>query len=81
MTKEERSEYNKKYHQANKEERAAYNKAWNDANKEKVAAIYQAKKDSYYTVYYLKEEHYAGMTSRLYYRLSEHKSVHNRHVE
>tara|TARA_R110002126_G_C10370507_1_gene493370 strand:+ start:310 stop:771 length:462 start_codon:yes stop_codon:yes gene_type:complete len=111
MNKEEKSEYNKKYNEANKEILAAkrkvykqtynkankekvdtynkawreankeYFKAWNEANKEKISAYKESKKDGLYTVYYLKEEHYAGMTSRLYYRLAEHKSKYNRHIE
>ena len=99
MNKEEKSEYNKKYNEANKEILAAkrkvykqtynkankekvdtYNKAWREANKEYFKAWNEAK-DGLYTVYYLKEEHYAGMTSRLYYRLAEHKSKYNRHIE
>ena len=75
--KEKVDAYNKAWREANKE----YNKAWNEANKEKRAAYREAHKDGYYTVYYLKEEHYAGMTSRLYYRLSEHKTIYNRHIE
>jgi hypothetical protein len=81
MTKEERQEYNKKYNEANKEERAAKR----EANKEKLYAYdkdyRESQKDGLYTVYYLKEEHYAGMTNSLSCRLRYHKSVHNRHVE
>jgi hypothetical protein len=81
MTKEERQEYNKKYNEANKEERAAKR----ETNKEKLYAYdkdyRESQKDGLYTVYYLKEEHYAGMTNSLSCRLRYHKSVHNRHVE
>ena len=79
--KEEKKEYNKKYNEANKEKLAAKR----EGEKEKKAAYDKeyrgAQKDGLYTVYYLKEEHYAGMTSNLTYRLSYHKSVHNRHIE
>ena len=34
-----------------------------------------------YTVYYLREEHYAGMTTGLKARLSRHKNHYKRHIE
>ena len=81
MSKEEKREYDKKYRVKNKEILAAKR----EANKEKKAAYDKAwiedKKDGLYTVYYLKEEHYVGMTSNLTYRLNNHKSHHNRHIE
>ena len=77
--------YDKKYREDNKEKIAANKQAWDKANKEKKSAYDKAfqetQKDGLYTVYYLKEEHYAGMTSNLTYRLRHHKSVHNRHIE
>ena len=92
QTKEEKSEYNKKWREKNKEHIAAYNHANKErkaayikANKEKLDAYCKAykesQKDGLYTVYYLKEEHYAGMTSNLSYRLSNHKTMKNRHIE
>ena len=85
MTKEEKSEYNRKYREANKEKLAAKRKVYDKANKEKIAAQeknkHASKKDGYYTVYYLKEEHYVGMTTNLSYRMRYHKSKHNRKVE
>ena len=97
MTKEETKEYNKRYYQANKEKKAAYdkankekidayNKVWREANRERIAATnkawYEDTKDGLYTVYYLKEEHYAGMTSTsLNQRFYNHKSHYNRHTE
>tara|TARA_R110000782_G_scaffold14811_3_gene43921 strand:- start:167 stop:586 length:420 start_codon:yes stop_codon:yes gene_type:complete len=96
QTKEEKREYMKKYYQANKEKILPKQKKYNQANKEEIAAYciankekisakkkvwYEAKKDGYYTVYYLKEEHYAGMTSSLTIRLKEHKNEYKRHVE
>ena len=68
--KEEKREYDKKYYQANKEKYNATSKVWNEVNK-----------DELYTVYYLKEEHYVGMTNSLKARLAYHKSKHNRHIE
>jgi hypothetical protein len=79
--KEEKREYDKKYREANKEKIAARGKLWREANKEYSKAWNESKKDGLYTVYYLKEEHYAGMTSNLTYRLYEHKSEHSRHIE
>ena len=83
--KEKIAAYNKKYNAKNKEKKAAYEKVYQEANKEKLAAQAKAnrksKEDGYYTVYYLKEEHYVGMTTRLYYRLAEHKRARNRYVE
>lgn len=89
QTKEEKREYMKKYYQANKEKWAAYHREYDkiryQANKEKLIAQMKvnqdSKKDGYYTVYYLKEEHYAGMTSSLTIRLKEHKNEYKRHVE
>ena len=89
MNKEEKREYMKKYYQANKEKLLTRNKEYAkihyQLNKEKRIAqmkvIEESKKDGYYTVYYLKEEHYVGMTNSLSRRLRYHKSVHNRHIE
>ena len=68
-----------------KEKESAYQKNWRANNKEKVVANNKAsresQKDGLYTVYYLKEEHYAGMTNNLYNRLAKHKSKYNRYVE
>ena len=75
QTKEEKQEYFKKYYQDNKEKFATYYKEYRRNNPEK------SKADGYYTVYYLKEEHYAGMTNSLKARLAYHKSHYNRHIE
>ena len=79
-----------------KEKKAAYNKAWyqenkeilvakREANKERKVAYdkdyWEAQKDGLYTVYYLKEEHYVGMTTSLFKRLLKHKSKKNRHMK
>lgn len=79
--KEKRKEYLKQYRLDNLEEIKEYQRKYHANNKENRIAYQNSKKDGYYTVYYLKEEHYAGMTSRLYYRLNDHKSCHNRHIE
>ena len=83
--KEEIAVKKKAYYKANKEILAAKKKVYNEANKEKIAASKKAwvesQKDGYYTVYYLKEEHYAGMTTSLKARLKHHKSAYNRHIE
>ena len=85
MTKEEKAEYDKKYYAKNKEKKLTQVKAWQNDNKERVNAqkkvYYESLKDSLYTVYYLKEEHYAGMTTTLIRRLLKHKSQYDRYVE
>ena len=54
----------------NKEERKEYDRRYREAHK-----------DGLYTVYYIKEEHYAGMSCNLRHRLRHHKNVYNRHIE
>lgn len=76
-----RKKYGKDYRAANKEKIAAYRKVYGEANKEELKAYKEAAKDGFYTVYYLQEEHYVGMTTTLQYRLTKHKSEHNRHIE
>ena len=63
-----------------------YNREWSrnnrQLNKEKIAAYKrETRNDGHYTVYYLKEEHYVGMTSGLKHRLSYHKGYYNRYIE
>jgi hypothetical protein len=74
----------KEYNKANKEKIASYWKVYYEVNKEKMTAdnkkYQEASKDGYYTVYYLKEEHYAGITNSLYLRLKNHKK-NGKHVE
>lgn len=69
----------------NKEDKAAHNKAYKEANRETINAYHKkyraAQKDGLYTVYYLKEEHYVGMTTILQKRLNTHKSHYNRHIK
>ena len=87
--KEERLEYAKKHREANRDMYKASSRKYRLANKEIVNAknkltakkYKDAQKDGYYTVYYLKEEHYVGMTTILQQRLSKHKTFHNRHIE
>jgi len=84
--KEEIAVKKKAYYKANKEILVAKKKAYYQANKEKIIANEKAYrenilKDGYYTVYYLKEEHYVGMTSSVHTRLQNHKNNHNRHIE
>ena len=75
--KEKKREYDKKYREDNKERIAAYY----EANKEKRKEKRDSKKDGLYTVYYLKEDHYVGLTNCLYKRLEYHKNTNKRHVE
>lgn len=66
MTKEERRVYMLKY-----------NKAYKLKNKKELAAkqlIYrEGLRDAEYTLYYLKEEHYIGITNQYKFRLLNHK--------
>jgi predicted GIY-YIG superfamily endonuclease len=74
QTKEERQEYQRKWYQSNKERIAPKHKVYGKIYRDSV-------KDGLYTVYYLKEEHYVGMTTTIKQRLRKHKSVNNRHIE
>ena len=71
-------EYIKKYYITNKDKIRAKKKAYHEANKEEVAkkikAQREAYKDGFYTIYYLPKHHYIGVTTRLKYRLHQHKS-------
>ena len=62
----------------NKEDKKAYQKVWEEANKEKRADYKKAYKESlkegHYSVYYLPEEHYAGVTTGLKHRMHVHNS-------
>ncbi len=66
-----------------KEERKIYHRAWYLANKEKIKAknkeYRKSEIDGHYTVYYLPEEHYIGVTTRLKRRMYSHKN-NKRHV-
>ena len=72
MTKEERSLYMKIYHKNNKEriakQKSEYGKKYRSRNT-----------NEFYTLYYLKEEHYVGITKRPKLRIKDHKKK-NRHV-
>lgn len=78
-----------KYTEKTDEQKAAqkiYRAKWNKANKDKIAAQnkrYSNKlkqRQPYYTVYYLKEEHYVGQTMGIRKRLAVHKYESKRHV-
>lgn len=66
-----------------KEKQAKYNKQWKKDNADKVKAnskkYKESLKDGFYTVYYLKEDHYVGQTISLRRRLGKHKR-NGRHV-
>ena len=87
--KEERLEYAKKHREANRDMYKASSRKYRLANKEVINAknkltakkYKDAQKDGLYTVYYLKEDHYVGMTTILQQRLCKHKTVHNRHIK
>ena len=77
MTKEEIKTYNKEYRAANRDKLKAkkkiYNKMYNEANRELLKAKRDNLKDSFYTLYYLPEIHYIGVTNDLKRRIREHK--------
>jgi len=65
------------YYLKYKEKDALRVKMYYEANKDKIAAqrkgYYDSKKDDFYTLYYLKEEHYIGTTNQPNLRLNTHK--------
>ena len=77
MTKEEKREYDKIYRKANiialkakARDRYIKNKA---STKSKVLSYKQTLKDEFYTIYYLKEEHYVGVTNQPKIRMQNQK--------
>ena len=82
--KEKIAAQQKAYQQENKEKITARKKAYYQATKEwqseQQKAYKKSKKDGFYTVYYLLEEQYIGMTDCLQHRLNHHKS-NKRHVQ
>ena len=70
--------YMKEYYIANSDKIRAKKKAYHEANKEKIANKIKAQRETYkdglYTIYYLPKHHYIGVTTRLKYRLHQHKS-------
>ena len=79
---QERKDYAKRYRAANKEKQAALTKRWREDNKEAIKEsnkIYnESLKDDFYTLYYLPEEHYVGVTCKLKTRLAKHRTESNR---
>ena len=73
MTKEERKAYHREYMRA-------YRDAKGQEAKDYERSLRDARKDGFYTLYYLPEEHYVGCTNRLKLRMSEHRRKKNRHV-
>ena len=92
MTKEERREYDRAYkaknkekikeqqrlyHLNNKDRLASRKKEWYSENSEAIKERYESRKDGMYTLYYLPEEHYIGITTNVYNRLKRHKGQGN----
>lgn len=69
----------------NREKAAEYARKWRAKNKDKVKEQNDKRKpkdrDLEYSVYYLPEEHYVGMTKRLSARISKHKTQHGRNTD
>ena len=82
---QERKDYAKRYRAANKEKLAALSKNWRESNeeaiKEKKRLYNESLKDDFYTLYYLPEEHYIGVTCRPRIRLKKHRIESNRITE
>ena len=84
MKKKDRSEYSKKYYEANKEKAANYYKVYNKVNKERMSLQRKGYIDSKKhepVVYYLPEHHYVGVTDCLYTRLKNHRNNSKRIVK
>tara|TARA_R110000744_G_C18935989_1_gene513741 strand:+ start:124 stop:516 length:393 start_codon:yes stop_codon:yes gene_type:complete len=82
---QERKEYAKRYRAANKEKLAALNKRWKQDNKEVMKEqkkfYNESLKDNFYTLYYLPEEHYIGVTCRPEMRMKQHRGEFSRITE
>ena len=83
MTREERREkkrlYDKAYSIKNKEKKSIQNKAYREANLKNVVANQkkwrETHKDIFYTLYYLPNHNYIGVTNQLRHRLRHHKAM------
>tara|TARA_R110000822_G_C14953757_1_gene455305 strand:+ start:153 stop:533 length:381 start_codon:yes stop_codon:yes gene_type:complete len=75
-------EYAKKYRAANKDKQAAYTKRWRAENQELIKEAkreYQSSQtDDFYTLYYLPEHHYVGITTKPRIRMQKHRNEKNR---
>tara|TARA_R110002072_G_scaffold301120_1_gene480063 strand:+ start:488 stop:937 length:450 start_codon:yes stop_codon:yes gene_type:complete len=69
----------KAYREANKDKVAARKKAYYNANQEKIRARVKAQRatlvDDFYTMYYIPQHHYIGVTNQPKRRLSAHREV------
>lgn len=73
----------RKWKEANREKHNALQRERdrNNPNKPAIDKAYrESKKDGYFTVYYLPEEHYVGQTNSLYLRLTNHRKDYKRHI-
>ena len=70
----DRAESQKRWHAKNRDKILARQKQWRLDNKEKQKAYFNSFKDDFYTLYYLPEEHYIGITNRPKLRVNEHRS-------
>lgn len=56
-------------------------KAYREKNRDKILERNRRnRKDGYYSVYYLPNEHYVGMTDQYEHRMKQHKQVHKRDI-
>ena len=79
MTKDEKKEYDRKRYLENKSSIDERQRLYRLANLEKVRIkdenYRNSMKDGLYTLYYLKEEHYVGITDSVKRRMRVHKSL------
>ena len=73
MTKEETADIKKRWYEANRALILEKKREYYKANKDKRLAYKATLKDDFYTLYYLKEEHYIGVTNQSRFRLLNHK--------
>ena len=79
MTKEQKKEYDKQRYLKNKSSIDERQRIYKLANLDKVRAkderYRNSMKDGLYTLYYLREEHYIGITDSVKRRMRVHKSL------
>ena len=79
MTKEETADRKKRWYEANRALILEKKREYYKANKDKRLAYKATLKDDFYTLYYLKEEHYVGITNQPKIRIPIH-STKGKHI-
>tara|TARA_R110000796_G_C14398812_1_gene417342 strand:- start:204 stop:575 length:372 start_codon:yes stop_codon:yes gene_type:complete len=77
--KEDRKAYSKAYYRKNKKRIQEYKLAYREERRDKLNAKAQANKaalkNSFYTLYYMPEEHYVGVSSQPILRMRNHRAA------